>query len=171
LTMAKNLKKIAHALGADIVGQIPDVGGGAFGAARLAKILQARLQPSGGQRPGRPTDPSWVFHPKVPMSKQTMQKLTELAEQVSTPERKVSPMQVAAQILENALEKHSGEKGVAVATADPRRVSGLKRCRQGRKPTPFRPVPQREEAALAASAEEPDEEESHDLDASGRTSE
>jgi hypothetical protein len=101
--MAKNVNKIAKRLGATVLDQVPDVGGGAFGAARLAELLHARLQPSRGQRPGRPTDPIWVLHPKVPMSEATMQKLVELADQASTPDRKVSPMQVAAQLLEVSL--------------------------------------------------------------------
>jgi hypothetical protein len=37
------------------------------------------------------------------MSDATRQRLTQLAEQVSTDGRKVSPMQIAAQILEDAL--------------------------------------------------------------------
>lgn len=102
--MAKNVKRIAERLGANVVDQVPDVGGGAFGAARLAGILRARLQPSRGQRPGRPTDPSWVLHPKVPMSEETMRRLTELADRISTPQRKVSPMQIAAQLLEDSLK-------------------------------------------------------------------
>ena len=42
-------------------------------------------------------------HPKVPMSEATRQRLGLLAEQASAGGRKVSPMQVAAQILEDAL--------------------------------------------------------------------
>ena len=42
-------------------------------------------------------------HPKVLMSDATRQRLTLLAEQSSTGGRKVSPMQIAAQILEDAL--------------------------------------------------------------------
>ncbi len=34
--MAKNIERIADKLGARIAGQVPDLGGGAFGAARLA---------------------------------------------------------------------------------------------------------------------------------------
>jgi hypothetical protein len=104
--MAKNIKTIAEKLGAKVISPIPDVGGGAFGAARLAKLieaLQARLVPSQGQRIGRPSDPSWVRHPKVPMSKATEQRLADLAEHASSAGRKVSPMQLAAQILEDAL--------------------------------------------------------------------
>jgi hypothetical protein len=104
--MAKNIEKIAAGLGAKIVTEVPHTGGGAFGAARLAHIvaaIQARLEPGQGLRPGRPTDASWVRHPKVPMSEATRQRLARLAEQSSTGGRKVSPMQIAAQIIEEAL--------------------------------------------------------------------
>ncbi len=104
--MAKNIDKIAAGLGAKVVGKVPHTGGGAFGAARLAHIvatIQARLEPGQGLRPGRPTDASWVRHPKVPMSDVTRQRLARLAEQSCTGGRKVSPMQIAAQILEDAL--------------------------------------------------------------------
>ncbi len=104
--MVKNIDKIAAGLGTKVVGKVPHTGGGAFGAARLARIvatIQARLEPGQGIRPGRPTDPSWVRHPKVPMSDATRQRLIRLAEQSSASGRKVSPMQIAAQILEDAL--------------------------------------------------------------------
>jgi hypothetical protein len=110
--MVENIEKIAAGLGAKIVGKVPDTGGGAFGAARLAKIveaMQARLVPGQGRRPGRPTDASWVRHPKVLMSDATRQRLTLLAEQSSTGGRKVSPMQIAAQILEDALSGVPGQ--------------------------------------------------------------
>jgi hypothetical protein len=104
--MAKNIRRIAGRLGAKVVTRLPDVGGGAFGAARLGAIVETvrrRLVPGQGLRAGRPTDPSWVHHPKVPMSETTERLLTRLAEQASTAGRKVSPMQLAAQILEDAL--------------------------------------------------------------------
>ena len=91
--------------GARIVEQLPDVGGGAFGVARMAALLHQRLTPSQGERPGRPTNPTWVSRPKVPMSKATAQKLQKLATALSTPRRKVSPMQIAAQLLEEALAR------------------------------------------------------------------
>jgi hypothetical protein len=112
--MAKNIEDIARRLGAKVVGRVPDVGGGAFGMARLAGIiaaLQARLRPGQGQRPGRPTDGSWTHHPKVPMSHQTQLALERLAELASTPERKVSPMQLAAQLLEDAVTRLAEEVG------------------------------------------------------------
>src|SRR3954469_21818620 len=106
MDMAKNIEKIAAGLGAQVMGKVPHTGGGAFGAARLAPILatiQARLVPGQGRRPGRPTDASWVRHPKVPMSDATRQRLARLDEESSRDGRKVSPMQIAAQILEEAL--------------------------------------------------------------------
>lgn len=104
--MAKDIDRIAAGLGAEVVGRVPETGGGAFGAARLARIvaaIQSRLEPGQGLRPGRPTDPSWVRHPKVPMSDATRRRLDRLAEQSSTAGRRISPMQIAAQLLEDAL--------------------------------------------------------------------
>jgi hypothetical protein len=104
--MAKNIQALAKLLGARVIGQVPDTGGGAFGAARLGAIiaaLQSRLEPSQGIRAGRPTDPSWVEHPKVPMSEETVRKLNRLAERASAAGRKVSPMQMAAQLLEEVV--------------------------------------------------------------------
>ncbi|HLN28794.1 MAG TPA: hypothetical protein VK395_13700 [Gemmataceae bacterium] len=112
--MAKNIERIARKLGAEVVCEVPEVGGGAFGMARLAGImaaLQQRLQPGQGQRPGRPTDAQWVHHPKVPMSAETEERLSRLAALASTPERKVSPMQLAAQLLEEAVARVAEQVG------------------------------------------------------------
>lgn len=106
--MARPIKSIAQALGAEVVGRVPDTGGGAFGAARLAHLvasLQSRLQPGQGKRPGRPSDPRWVRSPKVPMSSKTQAKLARLAQRASKVGRKVSPMQLAAQLLEDAVSR------------------------------------------------------------------
>ena len=105
--MANNVQQIAEKLGAKAVGQTLDVRGGAFGAARLARTveqLQSRLTPGQGLRAGRPTVSGWERHPKVPMSRATEERLIRLAANASTDKRKVSPMQLAAQILEDALE-------------------------------------------------------------------
>jgi hypothetical protein len=104
--MAKNVDQIANRLGASVLTALPDAGGGAFGAARIARIvaeLQACLIPGKGRRAGRPTDARWVRRPKVPMSKTTERRLERLAERASATGRKVSPMQLAARILEEAL--------------------------------------------------------------------
>jgi len=109
--MSKNRTKLAKLLGAKIVGEVPDVGGGAFGMARLAHLLHQRLVPSQGARPGRPTDAGWVARPKIPMSQTTKAKLMKLAQQASTSERKISSMQLAAYILEAAVAIASVEAG------------------------------------------------------------
>jgi hypothetical protein len=101
--MAIDSQEFAQMLGAEVVGEVPDVGGGPFGMARLARLMHERLTPSQGERPGRPSNPNWVTRCKVPMSNATIHKLTTLAEELSTARRKVSPMQVAAQLLEEAL--------------------------------------------------------------------
>jgi hypothetical protein len=104
--MAKNIDTIIGRLGPNVIAQVPEVGSGACGAARLARIieqLRSRLVPGRGRRAGRPTDAKWVRHPKVPMSEVTERRLTGLAEEASTSGRKISPMQLAAQILEDAL--------------------------------------------------------------------
>jgi hypothetical protein len=106
--MAKSIKRIAKVLGAKQIGQVPDVGGGAFGVERLSLIvasLQGRLKPGQGKRPGRPSDPSWVSSPKVPMSRKTSTKLARLAKKASKNGRMVSPMQLAAQLLEQTVEQ------------------------------------------------------------------
>ena len=56
--MAEDIEEIAAGLGAKVVTRVPHTGGGAFGAARLARIvadLRARLRPGQGLRPGRPS--------------------------------------------------------------------------------------------------------------------
>ncbi|MDB5308626.1 MAG: hypothetical protein JWO38_2828 [Gemmataceae bacterium] len=106
--MAKNIDTIAKKLGATVIGPVPETGGGAFGAAKVAQVvvaLKARLVPGQGKRPGRPTDPIWVYVPKVPMSEVTMAKLTRLAAQIGEAGRRVSPMQLAAQLLEEAVAR------------------------------------------------------------------
>jgi hypothetical protein len=112
-------QEFARLLGAEIVGEVPDVGAGPFGMARLARVMHQRLAPSQGERPGRPTNPEWTVRPKVPMSEATAQRLAEIAEAMSTPERKVSPMQVAAQLLEEAVRHLDGQGGVGKSAASP----------------------------------------------------
>ena len=108
--MTLDPKVIASRLGAEHQGQVPDVGGGAFGMARLAASLKQRLEPeAGGRRPGKPSNVRWVLSPKVPMSRETEDQLVLLAERLSTPQHRVSPMQLAAQLLEETLRKKAEE--------------------------------------------------------------
>ncbi len=62
-----------------------------------------------GLRTGRPTDARWQRRPKVPMSEETEQRLIRLAAEANTPGRKISLMQLAAQILEEALAGWPGD--------------------------------------------------------------
>jgi hypothetical protein len=100
--MAKNIKSLAKQLGATVVGSVPDYSAGAFGMAALADTLRERLEPSIGKRPGRPSNRAWSKRPTVPMAPGTEQRLKELANLLSAGERRVSPTQVAALILEQA---------------------------------------------------------------------
>jgi hypothetical protein len=101
--MATDPQVFAQALGAKYIGEAPAVAGGPFGMAQLAQLLHRRLTPGQGQRPGRPSDTTWDSRSKVPMSEATKQHLIELAHRMSTPQRRISPMQVAAQLLEDAI--------------------------------------------------------------------
>ena len=49
--MARNIKKIAKRLGAKVTGQVPETGGGMFGATRVAQSAGASSQ-AGGTRQG-----------------------------------------------------------------------------------------------------------------------
>ena len=119
--MAKNIELLAEKLGAKVVGRVPEYSAGAFGVAVLAKALKARLEPGKGKRPGRPGNPRWIKRPKVPMAPETEERLKELARLLSDEERQVTPMQVAAQILEEATASYiphrrtvkSGQRGRA----------------------------------------------------------
>lgn len=102
--MNSQVRKIAGKLKARTVAELPDVGGGAFGAARLA-ALRAKLQPQQGVRVGRPTVGEWSIRRKIPMSPQTYSRLQELAQNASDENRKISPMQLAGELLEQCLSK------------------------------------------------------------------
>ena len=66
--------------------------------------LRQRLEPGRGERPGRPSDPTWTVQRKLSMSEQTLQTLASAADAVSTDERRVSPMQIAALLIEDATQ-------------------------------------------------------------------
>ena len=104
--MARKIDDLAVKLGAEVVGTVPAYSGGAFGVAKLARTLRDRLEPGQGKRPGRPSDPSWSKRSKVPLAAETEERLEQLARLLSDEHRKVSPMQVAAQILEEGTAKY-----------------------------------------------------------------
>lgn len=115
--MATKIADLATKLGAEVVGTVPDYSAGAFGVAKLAQILRARLEPGQGKRPGRPSNPNWSKRSKVPLAVETEARLGQLARLLSDEHRKVSPMQVAAQLLEEATASYfararpSGSRG------------------------------------------------------------
>lgn len=100
--MTANIDRLAKKLGAELVATVPEYSAGAFGVAKLAHTLRARLEPGRGKRPGRPSNPRWTKRSKVPLAAETEARLEELARLLSDEHRKVSPMQVAAQVLEEA---------------------------------------------------------------------
>lgn len=75
----------------------------------LGQRLRSRLAPGQGERPGRPSDPTWTVQRKLSMTEETLTTLERLAESLSTDERRVSPMQVAALLVEDAAERLSTE--------------------------------------------------------------
>jgi len=98
--MPKDIDSIAKKLGATVVGTVPDYSAGAFGVSILAKTLRDRLEPGRGKRPGRPSNRRWTKRSKVPMAIETQARLKRLAKMLSDDDRQVTPMQVAAQLLE-----------------------------------------------------------------------
>lgn len=70
----------------------------------LGARLRQRLEPGRGERPGRPSDPSWTIQRKLSMNEQTLALLEQAADAVSNDERRVSPMQIAALLIEDATQ-------------------------------------------------------------------
>lgn len=119
--MATNIGTIAHALGAKVVGVVPDAGGGAFGAARLAQAVSqlrkdgysstvfdipvtvALVQTVGRRRRDGESEPTSLAQTFV-LSDEALAKLERLAAKASTSGRQVSPVEMAARLLERSLE-------------------------------------------------------------------
>jgi hypothetical protein len=102
--MAANLdmERIAKALGAQRRGKV-SARGGYFSALRLAAEVAARFRvPAGG---GRATDPTWSEQRLVRLSPKTLEQLEKLAA-----EAHASPMQVAALLLERAVQSVAGHE-------------------------------------------------------------
>lgn len=97
-----DMNKIAQALGAERRGPIK-ASSGHFGAMQLVAEVQARFQtPTSG---GRSTDPEWTDRRLVPLAPKTLSHLERLAKAVSEQGGvRVSPLQVAALLLERATE-------------------------------------------------------------------
>jgi hypothetical protein len=101
--MGLDMDRIARELGAERRGKVA-ARGGYFGALELAADVTARFRvPEGG---GRATDPSWSEQRLVRLSPQTLERLEKLAEQAHA-----SPMQVAALLLERAVQMSQEQVG------------------------------------------------------------
>jgi len=74
---------------------------------QLADTLRIKLEPGQGRRPGRPGNREWIIQRKVSMSAETFRALENLAELASNDKRKVTPMQVAALLLEEATGQYA----------------------------------------------------------------
>jgi hypothetical protein len=103
---AVDLERIAKALGAERRGHVR-AASGHFGAMQVVAEIQARFQvPAGG---GRSTDPTWTDRRLVPLAPETLVRLERLAKTVSQEGGlTVSPLQVAALLLEHATEQADG---------------------------------------------------------------
>jgi len=106
--MTMDTWEIAEALGASQVVELPRVPEGPLDTLALTQGLRERLQPGQGRRPDRPTNPNWTLRRQVPFSEETWARLEEVARAASTPERQVSPAQVAAEIIEHTLATSKG---------------------------------------------------------------
>src|SRR3954470_16509695 len=102
MTTPLDMDRIAKDLGAVRRGKVSSQGG-YFGAVQLAAEVAARFRvPQGG---GRPTDPSWNEQRLVRLSTTTLEQLEQLAERAHA-----SPMQVAALLLERAVQSAAGQQ-------------------------------------------------------------
>ena len=97
-----DMDKIAKVLGAERRGEV-SARSGYFGAMQVAAEIQARFKaPSRG---GRSTDAAWTDRRLVPLAPKTLGRLERLAKLVSENGGvTVSPLQVAALLLEHAAE-------------------------------------------------------------------
>ena len=87
--------RIAELLGAKISGQTPDVGGGAFGAARLGELF-ARMNQRHRRNPVA----------SVPLSAEAVAKLARLADRATASGHPITPSELGARLLDEALASY-----------------------------------------------------------------
>lgn len=103
--MAESFLEIAERMGGRVVGKVPHVRGGAFGMVRVANIIHDQITPAQETPPKQPAAYVRDEVCKVPVSNVTQAALEEMARIASTPERPVSAVCVAAQLLEEAVAR------------------------------------------------------------------
>ena len=97
----KTSSQIAQALGASRAVPLQGVpAGGPLDLLQLRADAARRLRSSGG----RPTDPHWDVHRLIPFSDGYWRQLEELAGRLSADGKKVSAGQLAAMLIESALD-------------------------------------------------------------------
>src|SRR5947207_10502582 len=111
-----NAREIGEALGASIFIEMPNrqsVVDSAVTMRMMHTVLHSKLQPGRGKRPGRPSNPAWTLRRQVPFSEATWSLLERFAEALSTPERRVSPAQLAATLIEQVLATGASPRSAA----------------------------------------------------------
>ena len=95
------VSRVAQSLGASRAIGLPGLpSGGPLDLLRLRANMARRLRSTGG----RPTDPDWKVQRLVPFGEARWRQLEKLAAQLSSAERKISPGQLAAILIERALD-------------------------------------------------------------------
>ena len=110
--MSSRSERIRQALGAGPPHQVRTLPHGPFGAAQLRAELAERLHHEAGAHTAGRTDPEWTIERLVAFRPETWHELSELAARASTPERRVSPGQVAAHLIEEGIERLQREGAV-----------------------------------------------------------
>jgi hypothetical protein len=95
--MPDDIEEIAKLLGANIVGEVPDVGGGAFAAAHLGKLYQNRMEEIRNQS-GNIAKKNL----ELPVNEGMIRALDCLAGLLSTPDKIITSAQLAAGLLKGA---------------------------------------------------------------------
>ncbi|HSX53202.1 MAG TPA: hypothetical protein VLF90_02445 [Patescibacteria group bacterium] len=70
----------------------------------LPEVVALELTPRLVSSGGRPTDPDWTIYRPIPMKPETWDTLRQLAVDASSEQRHMNPAQVAAFLLERAIE-------------------------------------------------------------------
>jgi hypothetical protein len=100
--MAKvDINNVAKRLRGEVRGEVRATAG-YMGALALAADVERRFKAPGGG--GRATDPDWTEQRLVRLKATTLKRLERLAQHLSAQGKRLSPMQLAALLLERASE-------------------------------------------------------------------